>query len=230
MLRTLKIAPALLVAATAFAVWSGSAGAGTTGGVVVGKLHGAVLVASPTGLVRAFAGHATVGSRVVMQRGHLVLVGRSRTAHIRGIVIRLVGATTFISSNRHVVAVHEGRSTAASTGSAPPAGNPQPGDTVSTQVSVGGNGQLDEESEDDLGPSNASSLQIQAVIKSVGAGTVTITVNGQDLTLDLPAGLTLPASVVGQTVTLDVDLNNGGDDNSGDGDGGGGQGGDGGGD
>jgi hypothetical protein len=58
-------------------------------------------------------------------------------------------------------------------------------------------------------------------------------VQGQTLTVPLPAGLTLPASLVGQTVTVQLSLGGNGSNNSqGDDDGGGdgSQGGDGGGD
>jgi hypothetical protein len=56
-------------------------------------------------------------------------------------------------------------------------------------------------------------------------------VNGESVTLDLPAGLTLPSSLVGQTVTISVSLSQDdqGDDNQGDGDSGGGDSGSGGG-
>ena len=57
-------------------------------------------------------------------------------------------------------------------------------------------------------------------------GSVTLNVQGQTLTVNLPAGLTLPASLVGQTVTITLSLkqdDNQGDDNGGDNhDGGGG--------
>ena len=66
---------------------------------------------------------------------------------------------------------------------------------------------------------------MQATIKAVGAGTVTLDVQGQSLTVPLPAGLTLPASLVGQTVTINLSLAN--DDDQGDDDQGGDHGGDG---
>ena len=49
-------------------------------------------------------------------------------------------------------------------------------------------------------------MTIQAPVTAVGPGTVTVTVNGQPLTIRLPAGIQLPASLVGQTVTLTVEL------------------------
>ena len=50
----------------------------------------------------------------------------------------------------------------------------------------------------------AGNVQVQATVASVAAGSVTLTVNGQQLTINLPAGLTLPATVVGTQVTLNV--------------------------
>ena len=204
------------------AAWPAGAGAATLKGVVVGKLHGRVLVASPAGILQSVAGSASVGSRVAVAGGRLVVVGRAHTARIRGIVVRRIGTVMFVSSNRQVVALHAARRLASASDSTPtttttttttttPAA---PGTVISAQVGIGANGQLDEETEDDVGTTSASSLQIQAVVASVGAGTVTLTVNGQSLTLPLPAGLTLPASIVGQTVTLSVDLNESNDDNN----------------
>jgi hypothetical protein len=205
----------ILAAAAAVAAWPAGAGAATMKGVVVGKLRGTVLVASPLGVVQAFAGHATVGSRVAFVGGKLVVVGRAHSARIRGIVIRRIGTTMFLSSNKHLVAVHTGRRLASANDSTPtPTTTPPVGDNVTTQVTIGDNGQLDEDQEDDNGPANTSSLQVQATVASVGNGSITLTVNGQTLTVPLPAGLTLPSSLVGQTVTLTLSLGgqNGDDD------------------
>ena len=66
-------------------------------------------------------------------------------------------------------------------------------------------------------------LQVSAVVSAVGPGTVTLTVGAQTFTLSLPAGLTLPAALVGQTVTLAVpfDDRNAANDDEDDHDGGG---------
>ena len=56
------------------------------------------------------------------------------------------------------------------------------------------------------GPFASSSIAVQATVKAVAAGSVTVDVQGQSLTVPLPGGLTLPASLVGQTVTLDLSL------------------------
>lgn len=213
------------------AVWPASSGAATFKGIVVAKQHGALLVASPAGVVTAVSGRASIGSRVAVSGGRVEVVGRAHVARVRGIVVRRVGATLFLSSNRHLLAVHTGRVLASASDTTPapttPTTTPQPGDVVSTQVTIQ-NGELDEESSDDLGHSNATTLQVQALVSAVGPGTVTLTVGTQSLTVNLPAGLTLPASLVGQTVTLSLSLddqNAQGDDhndNNDDGDSGGG--------
>jgi hypothetical protein len=205
----------LVPLALAAALGAGPAGAGaaTFKGVVVGKLRGSVLVASPAGVVGAFGGQASVGSRVAFVHGRLVVVGRANTARIRGIVVRRIGMTMFLSSNRHLVAVHSGRRLASASDTPPTNTTAAAGQLVSVQVSLG-DGQLDVESEDDLGPATTSPVQIQATVTAVGTGTVTLTVNGQSLTLPVPGGLTLPQSLVGQTVTLNISVNgqNGEDD------------------
>ena len=50
------------------------------------------------------------------------------------------------------------------------------------------------------------SVTVQAPVTAVGPGTITVTVNGQPFTINLPAGIQLPASLVGQNVTLNLNL------------------------
>ena len=203
----MKLKVILFIVAAA-AIWAGSANAAGMRGVVVAKQHGTLLVASSSGVVHAVAGSAAVGSRLVGSR----VVGRAHRAHIHGVVVKRVGATAFLSSNRHLLAVHSTDPTPAPAGS-----------VVDTTVTVQPGGELEDETENESG-SVTGPLQISATITAVGAGTVTLSVNGQTVTLDLPNGLTLSASVVGQTVTFSVDVGNeddqGEDDHHG-GDGGG---------
>ena len=73
--------------------------------------------------------------------------------------------------------------------------------------------------------SSTTTSTLQATISGVGAGSLTLTIGTQQVTVPLPAGLTLPSSLVGAQVTLDLSLagNQGGfgddqgDDNGGDG-------------
>jgi hypothetical protein len=112
----------------------------------------------------------------------------------------------FVASNRHLLAIRTGsRSSSSAT----------PGTVVTSTVAVHQNGQLDQQSQTDDGQDCSSSVQVQATVAAVGAGTITLVVNGQDITVNLPAGLTLPQSLVGQTVTVDVSVGQG-SDNQGD--------------
>jgi hypothetical protein len=134
----------------------------------------------------------------------------------------------YISSNHHVVAVRNAktRQLSSANDTTPVPGTPTtapstttapaPGDVVSTTVTVTNNG-LDEDETDTVG--HQGSVQIQAQITKVAAGTVSLLINGKEVSVNLPAGLTLPASLVGQTVTLtlntdeqDGDNNDQGDD------------------
>jgi hypothetical protein len=192
-------------------------------GIVVARQRGTLLVTSPAGLVRAAGGNAAIGSRVVLSGGHATVVGRAITARIRGVVVRRVGATLFISSNRHLLALHTAR-VLADTTPTPTTTVAAPGTIVSTTVDIS-NGQLDEQDETQVGQVSGNTLTVQATVAAVAAGSVTLNVQGQTLTVPLPAGLTLPASLVGQTVTVDLSLggsdNNQGGDDQGDGDSGG---------
>ena len=198
-------------------VWPAASSAATFHGVVVANQHGSLLVASPSGVVRVVTGSASLGSRVALAGGRATVTGRAHTARIRGVVVGRVGTTMFISSNRHLVAVHTGRRLAAvrDTTPTPTTTTPSPGTVVSSQVTIQ-NGELDEDSSETVGQIGTGSLQVQAVVAAVGAGTVTLTVGAQTLTVALPGGLTLPASLVGQTVTLSVSLDDQGENDDGD--------------
>jgi len=179
-LRTVSILIALTAATAAFSPAAGSAG--TFKGIVVAKQHGALLVASPAGLVRAVTGRASIGARVVLIGGRATVVGRASKVQIRGIVVRRIGTTLFLSSNRHLLAIRN---------------------RVGRRLA-----QLEEDDEDEVGQINANSITVQATVKAVAAGSVTLDVQGQMLNVPLPAGLTLPASIVGQTVTISLSLAN----------------------
>jgi hypothetical protein len=196
------------------AAWPAASGAATFKGTVVAKERGKLLVASPAGVIRAVSGRATPGARVSVTGGSATVVGRTHTARVRGVVIRRIGAVMYISSNHHVVAVRNAKtrklSSASDTTPAPTTPTaPAPGDVVTTDVTIA-NGGLDEDDSETVG--HASSVEIQAQIVSVGVGTVTLLINGAQVPVSLPAGLTLPASVVGQMVSLRLNL----DEQSGD--------------
>jgi len=209
----------LALAAATAAFWPAAGGASTFKGIVVARQHGALLVASPAGALRLVHARAAVGARIALTGHGAVVVGRATHATIRGIVVRRLGTTLILSSNRHLIAIPNrvGRRLA---DNAPPATTttaPAPGAVVSTDVSIA-NGQLEEDDEDEVGQVAAGSISVLATIKAVAAGSVTLDIQGQSLTVPLPGGLTLPASVVGQTVTINLSL---ADDDQGDDDGGG---------
>jgi uncharacterized membrane protein YgcG len=198
-------------------------------GVVVARQGKTELVAGARGAMHAISARAAVGSRVAVANGRVRVTGHARRATVHGTVVKRSGRQVFLAAANHVLAVN-----------APtPAAPSQPGQVQNVQVQIAANGELDEEDAEDVG--QQGTVQIQAPVAAVGAGTVTLNVNGQLLTLALPAGLTLPASLVGQLVTVTVTLDQGqptvqsendaADDNgtSGGGDSGGSSGGDGGG-
>jgi len=204
----------IAVAAATAALWPAAGSAGNFKGIVVANQRGALLVASPAGLVRAVTGRASIGSRVVLSGGHATVVGRASKATIRGIVVRRIGKTLILSSNRHLLAIHN-RVARSVAGTASTTTAPAPGAVVTAQVTIA-NGDLEEDDEQEVGQVNAGSIMVSAVVKTVGQGTVTLDVQGQILTVPLPSGLTLPASLVGQTVTLSLSLGN--DEDQGDSD------------
>ena len=227
----------ILAVVVAAAAWPAVSGAATFKGVVVARQHGMLLVAAPSGGVSAVAGRASVGSRVSISGRTVRIVGHTNRAVVRGVVVSRTATTVFLSAAQHLLAVRTGRHTA-SVGSTPIPLVPQPGQAISTTLHISNGGQLDDEGETDLGTAPAAS--VQATVAAVAAGSVTLTVNGQTLTVPLPAGLTLPATIVGTTVTLQLSFPGGqlqvsggpggqGDDQGDDDGGGNGGGGDGGG-
>ena len=59
---------------------------------------------------------------------------------------------------------------------------------------------------DDDQAAGAAKVEIQGVVAAVGAGTVTLSVGGQMLTVQLPTGVSIPASFVGRAVELELEL------------------------
>jgi hypothetical protein len=209
----------LALAAATAAFWPAAGSASTFKGIVVARQHGALLVASPAGALRLVHARAAVGARIALTGNGAIVVGRATHATIRGIVVRRLGTTLILSSNRHLIAIPNrvGRRLADNAPPATATTAPAPGAVVSTDVSIA-NGQLEEDDEDEVGQVAAGSISVLATIKAVAAGSVTLDIQGQSLTVPLPGGLTLPASVVGQTVTINLSL---ADDDQGDDDGGG---------
>jgi hypothetical protein len=166
--------------------------AGTFNGVVVGKGGGNLAIAAKSGLVRTVHSRANLrlGARVHVSGTSVRSLGVASRARVRGVVVRRVARTTFLAAGRSLLAL---RASSA----------PATGAVVNASVAIAG-GQLLQQSLQVIGHDDR--VTVQATVTAVGPGTITVTVNGQPLTLRLPAGIQLPASLVGQTVTLTVEV------------------------
>jgi hypothetical protein len=182
----------LLVAAAfaAAALFPAGALAGTFNGVVVGKGGGSLAVAAKSGLVRTVHSRANLrlGARVRVSGGTVRPFGVASRALIHGVVVRRAAGTTFLAAGRSLLAMRGATA-------------PRSGTVVNAGVAIGG-GQLTQQSLQIVGHDDR--VTIQAPVTAVGPGTITVSVNGQPLTLRLSAGIQLPASLVGQVVTLTV--------------------------
>ena len=184
----------LLVAAAfaAAAFFPAGALAGTFSGVVVGKGGGSLAVAAKSGFVSTVHSRANLrlGARVRVTGGTVRPFDVASRARIHGVVVRRAAGTIFLAAGRSLLAMRGA--------TAPPSGT-----VVNADVTIGG-GQLTQQSFQIVG--HDDQVIVQAPVTAVGPGTITVTINGQPLTLRLPAGIQLPASLVGQTVTLRVEI------------------------
>jgi len=169
-------------------------------GIVVGAQKGTLLVASPSGAVRAIPGHLRVGARVSVAGGKPTMVGRAQHTLIKGVVVRRRGNLTFLSASNHMLVLHRGVRTLSSARDDAPAA----GAVVQANVRIDDRGELDEENEHELG--RQQEVEVQGVITNVAAGSVMLSVNGQQLTIPLPSGLALPTSLVGTQVSLELEF------------------------
>lgn len=185
------------LAALAAAVPAHAFGA-TFRGVVVGRTGGTMAVASASGAVHTLKGHARIGTVVRVSGTAVRAVGRAHRATIQGVVVRRVGRTTFVAAGRSLLAVHARRSLAGLSGR-----GPRVGSVVLATVDIAGSRLVNERMEE---RGRRDAVAVVAMVTAVGNGTVTVSVNGQTLTIPLPAGLTLPATVVGQSVTITIRL------------------------
>jgi hypothetical protein len=191
----------LVAAVCAAAVFPASSFAATFSGVVVGKSSGSLAVASKAGLVRTVRTtvRARLGARVRVSGSAVRIMGQAHRARIHGVVISRVGGTTFLAAGRSLLAVRSaGRRLASADGS-----GPSTGAVVNTTVGISG-GQMTQQQMQVVGQSGA--VTVQAAVTAVSPGSITVTVNGQPLVIPLPAGIQLPASLVGQSVTLTINL------------------------
>jgi len=176
-----------------------SALASTFTGIVVAKGGGSVAVASKSGLVRTVHSnaHVRLGARVHVNGTAVRAFGIAHRARIHGVVVRRVHGTTFLAAGRSLLALRSrsGRRLAAL--------GPTSGAVVNANVAIG-SVQLTQQSLQVVG--HEGRVTIQALVTAVGPGSITVSVNGQPLKIALPAGIQLPASLVGQFVTLTIKI------------------------
>ncbi len=206
-------------------------------GVVVGKSPGTLAIASKSGAIHTVQTRAParVGARVRVSGTAVRVIGRAHNVRIHAVIVRRAGSTTLLAGGHSLFAMHTARRLA----SALDTTQPSTGSVINTTAQVTPSGQLNAGQTTVVG--QMSTIQVQALVTAVGPGSITVSVNGTPFTIALPAGIQLPASLVGQSVTLTLSLaggqptaseddNDQGDDNDDQGDDDHGGGGDGGGD
>jgi hypothetical protein len=171
---------------------------------VIAKTKGGVLVANARGAVSLVHARARVGARVVKIGSRLSMVGFAHIAHIRGTVVTSRSNMLVLTAAHRLFAVGlSGRRPSAVPTS--PGSTPHPGDAVGVVVSIDAQGNITATSTEDDGP--AGTQQVQATVTAVGPGTITLEVNGEPITLQVPAGVTVPSIATGTQVTLTLTFN-----------------------
>jgi hypothetical protein len=191
----------LVTAAVAAFAFPAGAFAGTFTGVVVGKSGSNLAVASQSGTVRTVHArtHPRVGARVQVNGTAVRVLGLAHRARIHAVVVKRAGNTTLVAAGRNLLAIHSsGRRLSSVSGATPTTGA-----VVNTTVGIA-NATLTQQSIQVVG--QAGAVTVQAQVTAVGPGSITVLVNGQPFSISLPAGIQLPASVVGQFVTLNLKL------------------------
>jgi hypothetical protein len=177
-----------------------NASAGSFTGVVVGKSNRHVAVATRSGAVLTVTtrAHPRLGARVRVNGTALRVLGVARSARIHAVVVRRVAGRTFVAAGQSLLAIRAQRTFASTAGSGPSSGA-----VVNATVGIA-NGQLTQQTMQVVG--QTGQVTVQAQVSAVGAGFITVLVNGALLKISLPAGIQLPASLVGQFVTLNLRL------------------------
>lgn len=204
-----RLSVLVAIVSVALAAWPALAAAATYRGVVVSKQSGVLLVATSAGVVHGIRGSSTahVGSRVAVSGTRVSIVGRASRVRVQGVLVRKTSHTLFLSAGHRLLAVHSSRALASAAGNNP--GTLQPGELVQTTVTIDDQGELEDDDTQGLG--TTSSTQITATITDVAPGSISVTATGSTspLTIPLPAGLTLPSTLVGQQITLTLDFSGG---------------------
>src|SRR3954447_16695894 len=201
------VVPAVLLAVALPA----QARAGSFSGTVVAKQkqRGTLLVAGAHGIgvtVRGGLARATVGERVRVQgtRLHdgtirlsrLQVLRRVHTARVRGTVLRKLARSTLVASGRSVVMIHQSGRTLAS---ADDHGGLRAGEVVEFRIRFDDDNLVEVARPDLVG--QAGTAQIEGTIVTLSPFIVSL--DGLPLTISVPAGVTLPTTLVpGQRIEL----------------------------
>jgi hypothetical protein len=179
-------------------------------GVVLKVQRTAHLVAVTNGKTKVNLVHTAaklrVGQRVTLngrtlRNGTLAassikVVGRARTVHFRGLLLKKSGTQLVLSAGGAVIAVHRGART---TSSASDTG-PRPGATVDVTATVGSDDELDAESVS-TSSTDAPGGKIEGKL-TIGTGTVTVKSDEMNLSLKVPSGFDLTKFATGDEVLV----------------------------
>lgn len=124
------------------------------------------------------------------------IVGRARTVHFRGLLLKKTRTQLFLSAGGAVIAVNRGARTTSSASDTGPA----PGATVDVTATVGTDDELDEDSAT-TATNDTPGGKIEGIL-TLGTGTVTIKSEHMNLTLKTPAGLDLSTFKNGDEVLV----------------------------
>jgi hypothetical protein len=196
------------VAVLAFAL-PAQAGAARLAGVVVAKesQRGTVVLASARGVgttVRISSTRAKAGDRVEISGRRLrdgtffatALAVRShtRSALIRGVVVRQLSRATLLATGRSVIRIQHGASSAPL----------RAGSGVTFRVRIDDHGDLDEQGETHS-TTTGSNVQIEG--KVVSTSPFVVSVEGLPIGITVPSGMTLPTGLaVGDRIELTVSV------------------------
>jgi len=172
-MKRLLVVPAA-AAALAIAPSALAAPARSAPDTVIAKTKGGVLVANPRGTVSLVHANVPVGSRVMHVGTRMWVVGRTHTAHVRGIVVTSRANVLVLSAAHRLFTVGLAGRRPAAVSASP---SPQAGDLVGIAVSIDAQGNVTATSTEDDGPAGTSQ-QVQATVTAVGTNTITLQVNG----------------------------------------------------
>jgi hypothetical protein len=143
--------------------------------------------------------HPRIGARVHVNGTAARVLGPAHRARIHAVVVKRAGNTTLVAAGRALLAIHSsGRRLSSASGAAPATGV-----VVNTTVGIA-NATLTQQSMQVVGQTGV--VTVQAQVTAVAPGSITVLMNGRPFSISLPAGIQLPASVVGQFVTFNLKL------------------------